>query len=288
MEREAVFEEHRRHLFGVAYRMLGAVADAEDAVQETFLRWRDVGDDVESPRAYLTTVVTRLCIDQLKSARARREEYFGTWLPEPVITEGPLSADAAAELADSLSVAFLVLLESLSPVERAAFLLREVFDYEYAEVAAILGKSEAACRQLVSRAREHVAARRPRYGASAERRAELTGRFVAACETGDMQGLLDILAEDITLYSDGGGKVRAATRPVFGADRVARFLLGILKKAPEGLEMRHTEINGEPGFVTSFDGRTIAAMTLHVVDDRIEGIYIVNNPDKLTAIVGGA
>ena len=286
MEREAVFEEHRRHLFAVAYRMLGTVADAEDVVQDAFLRWREARDEVASPRAYLTTVVTRLCIDQLKSARAQREEYFGTWLPEPVITEGPLSADAAAELADSLSVAFLVLLESLSPVERAAFLLREVFEYEYAEVGAILGKSEAACRQLVSRAREHVAARRPRYGASAERRAEITDRFMTACETGDMQGLLDILAEDITLFSDGGGKARAATRPVFGSDRVARFIFGILKKAPAGFGMRRTEINGEPGFVASLDGRPIAAMTLHVVDDRIEGVYIVNNPDKLTAVAG--
>lgn len=284
MEREAHFDEHRSHLFAVAYRMLGSVADAEDAVQESFIRWRDVAGEVASPRAYLTTIVTRLCIDQLRAARARREEYVGPWLPEPVVTEGPARADAVLELADSLAIAFLVLLESLSPLERAAFLLREVFDYDYGEIAEILDRSEPACRQLVSRARDHVAARRPRFDASREHRDEITDRFVAACATGDMNGLLDLLAADITLWSDGGGKVPSATKPILGADRVARFLLGILAKAPPGLTTRRTEINGEPGFVAAVGERVISAMTLHVGDDRIEGIYIVTNPEKLLGV----
>src|SRR4029453_12165069 len=194
------FDEHRAALFAVAYRMLGSVADAEDIVQDAFLRWREAPrDDVESPRAYLTTIVTRLCIDHLRSARGRREEYVGPWLPEPVVAVEPPAEPG--EMAESCSMAFLVLLESLTPAERAALLLREVFDYEYAEVATILGKSEANCRQLVRRARERIAKGRPRFDASVAQREQMTERFMAACATGDMEGLLGLLSDDITLWS---------------------------------------------------------------------------------------
>lgn len=284
MDRATIFDEQRRHLFGVAYRMLGSAADAEDMVQEAFLRWQQAPEKVESPRAYLTTVVTRLCIDQLRSAKARREEYVGPWLPEPVSTADAPAADASVALSDSLSMAFLVLLESLNPVERAAFLLREVFEYEYAEIGEVLAKSEAACRQLVSRARAGVAARRRRFGASRERRDAIVGEFRAACATGDMQGLLSLFAEEITVWSDGGGVVAAATRPVSGRDRVVRFLLGLLAKAPPTFEMREAELNGGPGFLTFVDGRLDSALQLDVAGDRIEGIYIVRNPAKLAAL----
>jgi RNA polymerase sigma-70 factor (ECF subfamily) len=274
------FDEHRGALFAVAYRMLGSVADAEDIVQDAFLRWREAArDDVESPRAFLTTIVTRLCIDHLRSARVRREEYVGPWLPEPVlVAEAP---EEPVEMAESLSMAFLVLLESLTPAERAALLLREVFDYEYAEVAKILGKTEANCRQLVRRARERVAEGRPRFDASIEAREALTHRFLAACATGDLEGLLGLLSSEVTLYSDGGGKVRAALNPIRGADRVARFLVGIARKAPEGISVRPAIVNGEAGFVATVDGATHSVWTFRFGASSIDAIYVVNNPDKL-------
>ena len=285
MDRATQFDEQRRHLFGVAYRMLGSAADAEDMVQEAFLRWRQAPDDVESPRAYLTTVVTRLCIDHLRSAKARREEYVGPWLPEPIPTSA-VDGDGSVAIGDSLSMAFLVLLESLTPVERAAFLLREVFDYDYDEIAEVVGKSAVACRQLVSRARGHLAARRARFEAPRDRRDAIVGEFRAACATGNMQALLSLFAEEITVWSDGGGVVSAATRPVSGRDRVGRFLLGLLSKAPPGFEIRETELNGEPAFLTYLDGRLNTTLQLDVAGDRIEGIYIVRNPSKLTAVGG--
>src|SRR5919199_1362902 len=245
------FDRYRLLLFSIAYRMLGSVMDSEDVVQEAFVRWQGAPEgEVRSPRAYLSKVVTRLSIDQLRSAQVRREEYVGPWLPEPLTGELP-ATDVADEavLDESLSMAFLVLLESLTPTERAVFLLREVFDYDYGEISRLVGKSEANCRQIARRARQSVAARRPRFESSSEQEKRLMGSFLEACMSGDMEGLLGLLAEDITLWSDGGGNVRAALNPIHGSDKVARFLLGILSKAPPGLVVRWARINGQPGVI---------------------------------------
>lgn len=285
MNKTSVFDRHRPLLFSIAYRMLGSVMEAEDVVQEAFLRWeRADGSEVRSPRAYLSTVVTRLCMDQLRSARMRREEYVGPWLPEPLPTGTESDAAESAILDESLSMAFLVLLESLSPVERAVFLLREVFDYDYLEVARIVGKSEANCRQISHRAREAVAARRPRFEASREREEDLTRRFVEVCAGGDMEGLLGLLSEDITLWSDGGGRVRAALNPIQGSDRVSRFLFGILGKTSPGFVIRQTKINGQPGIVGYVDEDPMGVVTLDIAEDRIQAIRIVVNPEKLRAV----
>jgi len=279
--------ELRPVVFGIAYRMLGSVSEAEDAVQEAFLRLHRAtgeGQRIESRRAYLATVVTRLCIDHLRSARVRRERYVGEWLPEPLI--GAEDADPArhAEMADSLSMAFLLLLERLSPEQRAAFLLREVFDYPYAEVARIVDTSEANARQLVSRARKHVDEGRPRYEPSQELRDELAKRFLAAIEEGDLAGLEDLLAEDVVLHGDGGGKVPALARPVQGRKRVARTLRAWAKAAERvgGVTMRPVVVNGQPGAMT-FDaaGGLINVLALEVVDGRVQAVSSVVNPDKL-------
>lgn len=272
-------------LFSVAYRMLGSATEADDVLQEAYLRWADVASaEVSSPQAYLTTVVVRLCVDQLRSARVRRESYVGTWLPEPVLLDPQPDASAAVELADSVSLAFLVLLEELTPVERAAFLLREVFGYPYAELAAMLDRSEISCRQLVSRARRHVAERRTRFDADQERSRELTRRFMAACATGDLAGLLSMLAQDVVVWSDGGGKVQAALRPVFGADKVARLLIGIVRKVPAGASIREVDINGQPGLVLVSDGVVTGAVVVDVLDGQVTAVRIVANPDKLRAL----
>lgn len=279
------YERHRPLLFSIAYRMLGSVADAEDVVQEAFVRWREAPEQkMQAPKRYLSTAVTRLCIDRLRSARARREEYVGPWLPEPLLMEeSPDLADMAA-LHESLSMAFLVLLESLSPVERAVFLLREVFGYGYDEISGIVGKGEANCRQIARRAREAVAARRPRFEASQEQEERLVGRFVEACQSGDMEGLLGLLSEDVTLYSDGGGKVHAALNPIRGSDRVARFLLGILSKVPSDFSARTAQINGEPGILGYERGRPTSVTTLEAAEGRIRAIRIVVNPAKLRTL----
>lgn len=289
MNKTSVFDRHRPLLFSIAYRMLGSVMEAEDVVQEAFLRWeRADGSEVRSPRAYLSTVVTRLCMDQLRSARMRREEYVGPWLPEPLPTGTELAPESdtaeAAILDESLSMAFLVLLESLSPVERAVFLLREVFDYDYTEVSSIVGKSEANCRQISHRAQAAVAARRPRFAASREREEDLTRRFVEVCAGGDMKGLLGLLSDDITLWSDGGGRVRAALNPIQGPDRVSRFLFGILGKTSPGFAIRQTSINGRPGIVGYVDESPTGVVTLDIAEDHIQAIRIVVNPEKLRAV----
>jgi len=283
MDRLTEFEQYRPLLFSIAYRMLGQAMDAEDVVQETFLRWQRVDDEteVQSPKAYLSATVTRLCIDQLKSARAQREDYIGPWLPEPILTENPLDMTDTLEITDSLSIAFLLLLENLSPVERAVFLLHEVFDYEYAEIARIVDKSEANCRQLVKRAKEHLTSNRPRFDASPEQQEAITLQFINACAQGDMQGLLSLLAGDVVEYSDGGGKVKSARRPICGPDRVARFILGLLRKAPPNLTSRLARINGRLGILNYQDDRLYNAVLLYVTDGRIQAIYIVSNPDKL-------
>ena len=263
--------------------MLGSVSEAEDVLQDAYLRWVGADrSDIDNPAAYLTTVVTRLCLDVLKSARVTREVYVGPWLPEPLVSETEPDPADAAVIADSLSMAFLVLLESLSPLERAAFLLREVFGYEYDEVASVLERDAAACRQLVSRARRQVDARRPRYAASRAEGERLTTEFLVACTTGDVEGLMQLLAGDVVLNSDGGGVVSAARRPVFGADDVARFMVGIGRNASSDLQVRLTLVNGDPGAVVSLHDTVVFVIALEVVDCHITAVNIVRNPEKLT------
>ncbi|HVU73225.1 MAG TPA: sigma-70 family RNA polymerase sigma factor [Mycobacteriales bacterium] len=289
----ATFEEHRGLLFGIAYRMLGTSADAEDAVQETWLRWSGrTQRAIDSPRAYLTTVITRLCVDELRSARVRRESYYGPWLPEPLVVEESLldedSASAHVVMSDSLSQAFLVVLEELSPAERAAFLLHDVFGYEYAEIASMLTRGEAACRQLVSRARAHVGARRHRFDADRGVSHELAQRFLLACATGDIEGLMAMLAEDVVVWTDGGGVAKAAANRIFGAAKSARFLAGIARKQPEGAFLRLARVNGEPGAVVMVGDELVATIAVEVADGRAIGVYIVSNPEKLGAVQPGA
>jgi RNA polymerase sigma-70 factor (ECF subfamily) len=277
------FNEHRSLLFSIAYRMVGSVADAEDVLQDAFIRWQQAShDEIRSPKAFLVTIVSRLCINHLQTARVQREEYVGQWLPEPVVTD-PASDPASALWADeSLSMAFLVLLERLNPVERAVFLLREVFDYEYAEIAEALNRSEANCRQILRRAKEHVHAARPRFTASARERSDLLARFVQATTQGDLDGLVALLASDVVLHTDGGGKAPALPNLIHGATGVARAILGGMRKfAPQTYVMRLVEINGEPGFVTYVNGQPAYALVLHPGDDHIHSIYVISNPAKL-------
>ncbi|MBS2011782.1 MAG: sigma-70 family RNA polymerase sigma factor [Deltaproteobacteria bacterium] len=290
------FEAERRHLFGVAYRMLGTAAEAEDVLQDAWLRFAESprAREAESPRAYLTTIVVRLCLDHMKSARARRETYVGPWLPEPIVSmsshdpeEG--GADARIELAESLSIAFLVVLERLTPLERAAFLLREVFDRPFEEVATTLETSEAACRQLVSRARAHVSESRPRSAPSEEKKRELFQAFLGACASNDPAALAALLADDVVMRSDGGGKVHAALKPVHGRDRVTRFLLGVLKRGvskpgygPASIGTpRFVYVNGQPGVVVGDDEGDKAALTVSFDGDLVSDVFIVVNPEKL-------
>jgi RNA polymerase sigma-70 factor (ECF subfamily) len=282
-----LYAEHRPAAFAVAYRMLGSVSEAEDVVQEAFLRLHRAlqeGEQIASPRAYLSTVVTRLCIDELRSARARRERYVGEWLPEPILASPEEDPARHAEVADSLSLAFLVLLESLSPEQRAAFLLREVFDYSYGEIAELVGTREDNARQLAARARAHVEARRPRFEASRERREELAARFFAAAETGDLGALEDLLAHDVVLHGDGGGKALALARPLHGRTRVARTLLTWTRTAERiaGVSLRRVEVNGHPGaMVLDREGGLLAVWALDIADDQIQAVRSIVNPDKL-------
>jgi RNA polymerase sigma-70 factor (ECF subfamily) len=282
-----LFEELRPPAFAIAYRMLGSVSEAEDVVQEGLLRLHralESGERIESPRAYVSTVVTRLAIDQLRSARVRRETYTGEWLPEPLVAAQEGDPAWEAELADSLSFAFLVVLESLSPEQRAAFLLREVFDYPYDRIAAIVGKSEDNVRQLTARARRHVEERRPRYEPSQELRDELARRFIAAARDGEVAELESLLAEDVELHGDGGGRVPAITRPLHGRSRVAKALAGWARVGARGggFELRPVEVNGQPGAVTlDSEERIIGVLAFDIADGRIQGISSVVNPDKL-------
>ena len=277
------FNDHRPVLFSIAYRMLGTVMDAEDMVQETFVRWQKSDRAIiESPKAWLSTVITRLCINHLKSARVQRETYVGPWLPEPLISG--LNSDPAenARLSDSISLAFLVLLESLTPTERAVFLLREVFGYEFAEIALIVEKDETNCRQILTRARKHVEAGRPRFETSPAEAEELFQQFEEAVQTGDLDGLLKVLAKDVVLVSDGGGKARALLRPVAGGDHVARVIIGAVKKFGSGPQiLRRTTINGLPGALSFEQDRVVRVLALGIRNHRIHSIFIVTNPDKL-------
>lgn len=285
MDQLETFNQYRSLLFAIAYRMLGSAMDAEDIVQEAFLRWQQVNPmEIESPKAYLTTITTRLSLDQLRSARAQREVYVGPWLPEPLLTESEPEAAEIAGQADSLSIAFLVLMENLSPVERAVYLLRQVFDYDYPEIGRIVGKSEVYCRQIVSRARQHLASRRPRYEVLPGQQQRLNQQFAQACFNGDLSGLTAILAEDIVLQADGGGKIKAAMRPIYGPDRVARFLLGILSKISAGFTIHPTQINGQPGIIIYVDAQPQNVMILDIIGERIGRIYVVVNPDKLRGL----
>jgi RNA polymerase sigma-70 factor (ECF subfamily) len=279
-------EELRPLLFSIAYRMLGSVADAEDVVQEAFLRYHHAltdGAQVASPKSYLCAVTTRLAIDQLRSARTRRETYVGEWLPEPLVTDESGDVATHLETAESLSMAFLVLLERLSPVERAVFLLHDVFDYGYDEVAAIVGKSEENCRQLAVRARRHVRAKTPRFEASRRRREELADRFFAAVGEGDVDSLVDLLAADVVVHGDGGGRGPSWRKPIFGRETVVKLLTGLGRQLREhGVTMRRAEVNGQPGALFHDDaGRLVSVMQLDVVDGQVQTVRSIINPDKL-------
>ncbi len=279
----AVFEELRPRKFGLAYRMLGSVADAEDVVQEAFLRWQNA-KGVREPAAFLTTVVTRLSIDNLKSARARRERYVGPWLPEPLLAEHMPDASEAAEISDSLSMAFLMVLESLTPAERAGFLLRDVFGYGYGEIAELLRTNEANVRQLVHRARQRIADRRQRFEADKEKQRELLGKFLFAVSTGEVDALVELLAEDAVCYTDSGGEVRAARRPILGPDKIARFLNGVSKGLTPDLESQVVEVNGGPAILLRNEKGPWAVITADAAEEKVQTIYILMNPKKLAAL----
>ena len=280
------FEEHRSLLFAIAYRMLGSAMEAEDIVQEAYLRYRATPpESIRTLKSFLTTVVHHLCMDHLKSARTRRENYVGPWLPEPIVTgDGASLLSPLRQITDreSISMAFLVLLESLSPLERAVFLLREVFDYEYVEIAQITGRNETACRQLFSRAKKHISEHRPRFPASPQAHAKMVGRFMEVFVAGDMDGLMSLLAEDVTAWSDGGGKVEGAARhPLQGRDKVARGIISFLSHAPEGTTFEVIEANGLPALLIRVKRQIGAVLTLEVEGDLIRAVRNVANPDKL-------
>lgn len=281
------FGEHRSLMFATAYRMLGSVADAEDVLQDAWINWAKADrENVRNPKAYLVRTVTNLSLNRLTSAQAVRETYVGPWLPEPLLTTtSPADVAAEAELAESVSTAMLVVLESLSPLERAVFVLREVFGYSSAEIGDVLGRSEVSVRQTAHRAREHVQARRPRFDTDVKQRAEVIERFFAACAGGDLAALLELLAPDVTAWSDGGGKVQAARRPLYGADHVARWMLGVASRPEaEGVTARLTEINGELGLLWFTGGQLGGAMTFDLIDGRIVNLRLQANPDKLRGL----
>ena len=276
-----VFTAHRPRLFGLAYRMLGSAAEADDVLQEAHLRWQAAEHEaIAAPAAWLSTVVTRLCLDQLKSARVRREAYVGPWLPEPVATDrvgDPLDLE-------SISLAFLVVLETLSPLERAAFVLREVFDYSFAEIAEALGRDEAACRQLAHRAKEHLKARRPRFARSREQHERLLGAFLGAVAQGDLDGLQKLLSSDVVAWSDGGGRAKAARNLIRGPDHVARLFIGIARKGGSDGDVALETLNGWPGVVLRRGGVAVAAMTIETDGEAIFALHVITNPDKLARV----
>lgn len=280
------FETYRSYLFSIAYRMLGSAMDAEDMVQETFLRYQSNAEpEIRSLKAYLTTIITRLCIDHLQLAYRERETYLGPWLPEPIITgvAGTPEAEEGAVMRESLSLAFLVVLEELSPIERAVFLLREVFDYDYPEIASFVGKKEAACRQIFSRARKHLSQRQTRQSASPDVHRRLLQGYLEAVRAGDSTRLMDLLADDVTLVADGGGKVAgAALHPVIGWSDVAQFSVGASRRfLPPTYDLELTEVNHQPAVIARAGGRALVVMTLEVEEGRVKTVRFMANPDKL-------
>ena len=285
MDRANEFAANRPALFGLAYRMLGMRADAEDVVQEAFLRWQQAKpEEIRSPRSYLMTVAARLSLDALKAAHRKRETYFGEWLAEPVVTETP---DQTLEKAESLSLAFLYLLETLSPAERVAFLMREIFDESYEEVALMLETSEVNSRQLVARARKHLQQRQPRFAVDRPRHEAVLHRFLTACSSGDTAALFTLIKEDAILHGDGGGKAPAVVNPIYGADKIVRLMLGLVRKQPAELQGGYmTAINGQPGFVFTLGDQVASVLTLDLDEDGlIQAIYVVANPEKLRLTV---
>jgi RNA polymerase sigma-70 factor (ECF subfamily) len=289
---QQTFADHRNLLFSVAYRILGSAADAEDIVQDAWFKWSaDDRSQVSDPKAYLARIVSNLSMDRLRSTRHQRETYVGPWLPEPILTQADTADDVAK--ADSVSMAMLVVLETLSPLERAVFVLKEVFDFSYAEIGEAVERSESAVRQAAHRAREHIQARRPRFENDRAKKREATERFFTAITGGDINELMELLAPDVTLWTDGGGKVRQAMRPIIGIDKVARWIVGAANRPYEGVEIADmaaevVEINGGPGIVLSGAGRIIATLTVDLDGDgRIATVHNVANPDKLHAVAEG-
>jgi RNA polymerase sigma-70 factor, ECF subfamily len=282
-DRVAAFEQHRQLLFSVAYRMLGSVADAEDALQDAFIRWRNASDlEIRSPKAFLVTIVSRLCLTHLQSARVQRQAYVGEWLPEPLVTEPGSDASEILQADESVSMALLLLLERLTPEERAVFLLHEVFDYTHAEIGAALNLTETNCRQLLHRAQEHVRLARPRFKTPTREHLELLERFQQAATTGDVGRLVDLLSGDAVMHTDGGGKAPALALPLRGADKVARAAVhGVRRLLALKPSQRMALINGVPGFVSYVDGRPFSVFTIETMNGRIRSIYLVTNPEKL-------
>lgn len=283
MNRIEAFNQHRPLLFGIAYRMLGSVSDAEDIVQEAWIRWQNTESVVQAPKAFLSSTITRLCIDHLRSVRVKREQYIGTWLPEPLIAESTDIKDDA-ELAESLSFAFLMLLECLSPTERAVFLLREVFDYDYDEIAKTVGKSTPNCRQIVRRARQHLVLRRPAIASNHDKDI-LVEKFLDCWNQGDLQALIALMAEDITFWSDGGGEVVAAQKTLYGCIKVARFLVAIRRsRLTPTLVSQVVAVNNQLGVINMVDEKPHSTFSFEFTGDRIQSIFAVVNPEKLKAI----
>lgn len=284
-ERHETFETHRPLMFSIAYRMLGSAMEAEDIVQEAYLRYQATPpEQIVSHKAFLSTIVTRLCLNHLQSAQTQRESYIGPWLPEPVLTgvDERFAPTQHVELHESLALAFLVLLEQLTPVERAVFLLREVFDYEYAEIAAIVGKAEGACRQVFSRAKKHIAAARPRFKPSPEAHRQIFEQFLRAVEQGELDGLMQLLSDDVELWVDGGGKVPgAATRPLHGRTAVARFVFSNAQQAPSGFWPVVAEVNGEPAVILRTADEVRLVLSMDIEEGRVRMIRAIRNPDKL-------
>jgi RNA polymerase sigma-70 factor (ECF subfamily) len=283
------FESYRSYLFAIAYRMLGSAMDAEDMVQETYLRYQSTPQEtIRSLKAFLTTIVTRLCMDQLQLARRKRELYVGPWLPEPILTgtdSEVADPQERVDMEESISLAFLLLLEQLQPFERAVFLLREVFEYEFVEIASILGKSEAACRRSFSRAKQHLSQHRPRFPSSPQTHRQLLTGYMQAVQTGEMGALEHMLAEDVTLWADAGGKIKqAALRPLSGRDAVARFSMGTTRFLPENYQIEIAEVNGQPATVFRADGQAFLVLAIEVEAGRIQTVRLMANPEKLSHI----
>ncbi len=278
-----IFQNHREHLFAIAYRMLGAVCEAEDVVQDTYLRWRTVeSSDLQNAESYLRTMTVRASIDRLRKTKSLREDYVGPWLPEPVVGQDLITAEASI-VSESVSMAFLVLLERLSPTERAVFLLREVFEFEYEAIAEIVEKEEDNCRQLFRRAKKHIDAERPRFATEANEQWQLAIQFQQAIATGDLSALCSLLTENIRVCSDGGGKVSAARVPIHGRDNVGRFLLGIRRFA-NGLAQTPVILNGQPGVIIGSGEDLYSALVVDIDNHRVRQVHIVRNPDKLAAL----